>query len=144
MLVVRTLVTFGFFVCVLGAAAFGQTVTVEARRTARPEQVKQVNYVQVDAAQLLQRPAAFRGRRVALTAEVISVNARRRSLDLYDQRTRALIGVSLRELPKTQRRQLVAQPVYHVTVYGMAELQNDRMVLKAEQVMPVELAQVAR
>lgn len=144
MLVVRTLVTFGFFVCVLGAAAFGQTVAVEARRTARTEQTKQVNYVQVDAAQLLQRPAAFRGRRVALTAEVISVNARRRSLDLYDQRTRALIGVSLRELPKTQRRQLVAQPVYHVTVYGMAELQNDRMVLKAEQVMPVELAQVAR
>lgn len=144
MLVFRTLVTFGFFVCVLGAAAFGQTVAVEARRTARTEQTKQVNYVQVDAAQLLQRPAAFRGRRVALTAEVISVNARRRSLDLYDQRTRALIGVSLRELPKTQRRQLVAQPVYHVTVYGMAELQNDRMVLKAEQVMPVELAQVAR
>lgn len=144
MLVVRTLVTFGFFVCVLGASAFGQTVAVEAQRTAHTEPAKQVNYVQVEAEQLLQRPTLYRGRRVALTAEVVSVNARRRSLDLYDHRTRAMIGVSFRELPKTQRRQLVAEPVYHVTVYGLALLENGRMVLKAEQVMPVELAQLAR
>lgn len=144
MLVVRTLVTFGFFVCVLGASAFGQTVAVDAQRTAHTAPAKQLNYVQVDAAQLLQRPTAYQGRRVALTAEVVSVNARRRALDLYDSHTRALIGVSLRELPKTQRRQLVAEPVYHVTVYGLALLENGRMVLKAEQVMPVELSLVSR
>lgn len=144
MLVVRTLVTLGVFVCLLGAPAFGQTVADAAQREARPAPSKQVNYVQVEAAQLLQRPATYRGRRVALTAEVVSVNARRRSLDLYDQRTRALIGVSLRELPKTQRRQLVAEPVYHVTVYGLAEMQDGRMVLRAEQVMPVEMSLVSR
>ena len=144
MLVVRTLVALGIFVCLLGASAFRQTVAEAAPRTAREAQPKQVNYVQVEAAQLLQQPATYRGRRVALTAEIVSVNARRRSLDLYDQRTRALIGVSLAELPKAQRRQLAAEPVYHVTVYGLAELQNDRVVLKAEQVMPVELTQLSR
>lgn len=144
MFVVRSMVTLGLFVCVLAAAAFGQTVTVGAERTARTESVKQLNYVQVDAAQLLQRPAVYQGRRVALTAEVVSLNARRQSLDLYDQKTRAMIGVSLTELPKTQRRQLVARPVYHVTVYGLVEMQNGRLVLKAEQLMPVELALVSR
>jgi hypothetical protein len=144
MLVVRTLVTLGLFVCLLDAAAFGQTVAEPAQRAARQEQPKQINYVQVGAAQLLQRPTTYHGRRVALTAEVVSVNARRRSLDLYDQHTRALIGVSLADLPKAQRRQLAAEPIYHVTVYGLAEMQNGRMVLRAEQVMPVEMSQVLR
>ncbi len=144
MLVVRSMVTILVFVCLLAAAAFGQTVAGEAGHTARPAQPKQLNYVQVDAAELLQRPAAYRGRRITLTAEVVSVNARSHSLNLYDQRTRALIGVSLAELPKTQRRQLIAEPVYHVTVYGVAEMQEGRLVLKAEQVMPVVLTQVSR
>jgi hypothetical protein len=144
MLVVRTLVTLGVFVCLLDAPTFGQTVAEPAQHTARPEQSKQLNYVQVEAAQLLQRPTTYQGRRVALTAEVVSLNARRRSLDLYDQQTRALIGVSLVELPKSQRRLLAAEPVSHVTVYGLAEMQNGRVVLKAEQVMPVEMSAALR
>lgn len=144
MLVVRTLVTLGVFVCLLGAPTFGQTVAKPTQRAARTEPPKQLNYVQVEAAQLLQRPTTYQGRRVALTAEVVSLNARRRSLDLYDQQTRALIGVSLMELPKSQRRLLAAEPVSHVTVYGLAEMQNGRMVLKAEQVMPVEMSVALR
>ena len=144
MFVIRSMFFIGVLVCALAVLALGQTVADEAERTARAGQPKQLSYVQVDAAQLLQRPAAYRGRRVALTAAIVSVNARRHSLELYDQRTRALIGVSLADLPKAQRRQLVAEPVYHVTVYGLAEMQEGRLVLKAEQVMPVVLTQVSR
>ncbi|MBI1763688.1 MAG: hypothetical protein HYR56_19860 [Acidobacteria bacterium] len=140
MFVVRSLV----LVCALAVLAFGQTVAGDAGGAARSGQSKQVNYVQVEAAQLLQRPAAYRGRRVVLTAEVVSVNARRAALAVYDARTHALIGVSLTELSKTQRRQLIAEPVYHVTIYGLAEMQEGRLVLKAEQVMPVEMTQVVR
>jgi hypothetical protein len=138
MFVVRSLV----LVCAMAALALGQTV---AARAARPEQPKpQVNYVQVEAAALVSRPANFQGRRVTLTAEVISINARQRALDLFDAYSRSTIGVSIAELPKTQRRQLMAEPVRHVTVYGLVELQNGRPVLKAEQVMPVEIVMVQR
>ena len=141
MFVVRSLV----FVCVLAGLAVGQTVAGGAGRAARTAQPKpQVNYVQVEAAALVKRPADFRGRRVTLTAEVISINARQRALDLYDARSRATIGVSLAELPKTQRRRLVAAPVRQVAVYGLVELQNGRPILKAEQVMPVEIALAER
>ena len=134
MFVVRSLV----LVLALAVLAFGQTGT-------RPEQPKpQVNYAQVEAAALVNRPADFRGRRVTLTAEVISINAQQRALDLYDAQSRATIGVSLAEVPKAQRRQLVTEPVRHVTVYGLVELQNGRPVLKAEQVMPVELTLAER
>ena len=140
MLVIRSLV----FVCALAVLALGQTVAGGTRRAARGGQPKQVNYVQVDAAELLRRPAEYQGRRVTLTAEVVAVNARSAALDLYDQRSRTLISVSLADLPKTQRRQLVAEPVYRVAVYGLAEMRNGRLVLQAEQVLPVELTLASR
>jgi len=138
MSVVRSLV----LVCGLAVLAFGQSVAGGAPHAAQPK--SQVNYVQVPAATLVKRPADFRGQRVTLTAEVISINAQRRALDLYDAQSRATIGVSIAELPKTQRRQLVAEPVRYVAVYGLVELQNGRPVLKAEQVMPVEMALAER
>lgn len=134
MSVVRSLV----LVCGLAALALGQSVASSA--PPKP----QMNYVQVAAATLLKRPADFRGQRVTLTAEVVSINARRRGLDLYDAQSRATIGVSIADLPKTQRRQLVAEPVRHVAVYGLVELQNGRPVLRAEQVLPVELTLAER
>jgi len=134
MFVVRSLV----LVCALAVLAFAQT-------GARPEQPKsQVNYAQVEAAALVNRPADFQGRRVTLTAEVISINAQQRALDLYDAQSRVTIGVSLAELPKAQRRQLVAEAVRYVAVFGLVEVQNGRAVLKAEQMMPVELTLVER
>lgn len=138
MFVVRSLI----LVCSLAALAFGQTGAGGAERATQPK--PQVNYVQVEAAALVKRPADFRGRRVTLTAEVISISAQRRAVNLYDAHSRTTIGVSLDELPKTQRRQLLAEPVRYVAVYGLVELQNGRPVVKAEQVMPVEVALAER
>lgn len=140
MLVVRSLV----FIGALAVLAFGQTVAGAAGRAARPAQSKQVNYIQVEAADLLLRPAEYRGRRVTLTAQIVAVNARREALDLFDQHSRTLVSVSLAELPKAQRQQLLTEAIHHVTVYGLADLQNGRLVLKAEQVMPVEFTLAAR
>src|SRR5262245_48649734 len=106
MFVVRSLV----LVCALAVLALAQSGL-------RPKQTgSQLSYAQVEAATLVNRPADFLGRRVTLTAEIISINVQKRALDLFDAQSRATIGVSLAELPKSQRRQLVAEPVHHVAV----------------------------
>jgi hypothetical protein len=94
--------------------------------------------VQVYVGELLRHPTEFQGRRVTLTAAVVSVNARQHSLEVYDQHSRAQIGVSLTDVSKTQRRRLVVDPVHQVAVFGRVEMQNGRPLLKAEQVKPVE------
>lgn len=116
------------------------------QRPLRPVPVKQdeTPYVQIFVAEVLQHPNDFQGRRVTVTAEVVSVNARHESLDVYDQHSRAQIGVSLAELSKNQRRRLVAEPVRRVTVYGRVEMSEGRPQLRAEQVMPVEMVLAER
>lgn len=101
-------------------------------------------YVQVFVAEVLRHPNDFQGRRVTLTAEIVSVNARQESLDIYDQHSRAQIGVSLAELSRLQRRRLVADPIRRVTVFGRVEVLNGRPHVKAEQVAPVEMVSVER
>ena len=89
-------------------------------------------------------PAEYQGRRVTVTAEIVSLNAQNRSLNVYDQHSRAQIGVSLEEVSKTQRRRIVTDPVHQVAVFGRVEMQNGQPVLKAEQVMPLEMTLAER
>ncbi|MFN0088374.1 MAG: hypothetical protein ACKVX9_23490 [Blastocatellia bacterium] len=80
------------------------------------------------------RPAEFEGRRVSITAEVVSVGADYLSLDLFDSNSKALIVVSLELLSKSQRQALVAGPVTRAMVLGRFEMRKGRTILKAEKV----------
>lgn len=142
MFVIRSLV----LATALAAIALGQGGVGDVPRSQRSALVKPAsqNYVQVYVAELLQHPAEYQGRRVTVTAEIVSLNAQNRSLNVYDQHSRAQIGVSLEDVSKTQRRRIVTDPVHQVAVFGRVEMQNGQPVLKAEQVMPLEMTLAER
>ena len=138
MFVFRSLV----FICLLAGLAFGQTVSHFAGGSANTAPAKQslnLNYLKVDAAELLNHLPEFSGKRVMLTAEVISINASQQSLEIYDTDSRKVIDVMLSGLSKGQRRQMLAEPVHHVTIFGRIEEEKGSWLIKAEQIMPVEL-----
>lgn len=142
MLVIRSLI----LASVLAVLTFGQGGVAEAQPAKRnlPSKSPSQNYVQVYVAELLRHPAEYQGRRVTVMAEVVSVNARSRSLHVYDQHSRAQIGVSLTNVSKSQRRRIVADPIHQVAVFGRVEVQDGHLLLKAEQVMPVEMTLAER
>ena len=82
-------------------------------------------------------PAELEGRRVTVTADIFSVNADARTLNVFDTHSKTLVGVSLAQLSKSQRQALIAEPVVRVSVFGRVELKNGRAVIKADQVMPL-------
>src|SRR5262245_2552591 len=108
-------------------------------------QGREVNkdYTQVDLMNFVNRPSDYLGRRVAITAEVISVSADYRAIDVFDSRSKALIGVSLSQLSRQMRQALVNEPVRRVSVYGRVEMKRGRAVIKAEKVTPLEFPMVA-
>lgn len=142
MFIIRSFV----LVSALAAMVLGQGGVGDAPRSQRGASVKPAsqNYVQVYVAELLRHPAEYQGRRVTVTAEIVSVNAQNGSLDVFDQHSRAQIGVSLAEVSKTQRRRIVTDPVHQVAVFGRVEMQNGQPLLKAEQVMPLEMTLAER
>ena len=142
MLVIRSLI----LASVMAVLTLGQGGIAEAQQPKRnlPSKPPGQNYVQVYVAELLRHPAEYQGRRVTVMAEVVSVNARSRSLHVYDQHSRAQIGVSLTDVSKSQRRRIVADPIHQVAVFGRVEMQDGRLLLKAEQVMPVEMTLAER
>lgn len=121
MLFVRTLV----LICGLAVLAFAQTRPVDH------------GYSPIDMKTFATHPAEFEGRRVAVTADIFSVNADARTLNVFDAQSKALIGVSLAQLSKSQRQALIAEPVIRVSVFGRVEMKNGRAVIKADQVMPL-------
>ena len=122
-------------VSVLAVLGFGQTRAVVNSEN---------SYAQVDMKDFASRPAECQGRRVTVTAEVVSVSADYRELNVFDSRSKALIGVSLTQLSKAQRHALIAEPVHHVAVYGRVEMKNGQVVIKADMVMPVSASLVAK
>jgi len=102
------------------------------------------DYTQVDLMNFAHRPADYLGRRVAITADVISVSADYRAIDVFDSRSKAIIGVSLTQLSRQMREALVNEPVRRVSVYGRIEMKRGRVVIKAEKVTPLENPLVAR
>jgi hypothetical protein len=102
------------------------------------------DYTQIDLVNFVNRPADYLGRRVAITADVISVSADYRAIDVFDSRSKALIGVSLSQLSRQLRQSLVNEPVRRVSVYGRIEMKRGRAVIKAEKVTPLDSPLVAK
>ncbi|MGE0886969.1 MAG: hypothetical protein AB7P14_25895 [Blastocatellales bacterium] len=94
-------------------------------------------YAQIDLKEVASRSAELEGRRVAIIADVVSVGADQRTLDIFDSRSKTLASVSLTQLSKSQRQTLISEPVYKVSVFGRVEMKNGRLVIKADQVMPL-------
>jgi len=128
MFLVRTFV----LVCCLAIPFFAQGITVEN------------GYSQVELKEFANRSTDWDGRRVAVTAEIVSVSADARTLNVFDNDSKMLVGVSLSQLSKTQRLALVGGPVHRVSVYGRVEMKNGRAVIKADQVMPLATNLVAQ
>ncbi|MDQ3011228.1 MAG: hypothetical protein M3X11_11065 [Acidobacteriota bacterium] len=101
-------------------------------------------YAQVDLKEFSSHPAEFEGRRVVITAEIVSVSADARTLNVFDNGSKTLVGVSLAQLSKAQRQTLVSAPVHRVSIYGRVEVKNGRAVIKADQVMPLTANLVAQ
>src|SRR5438046_2293817 len=128
MLLVRTFV----LVCCLAVPFFAQGLTAEN------------GYAQVEMKEFANRSAVLEGRRVAITAEIVSVSADTRALNVFDNDSKTLVSVSLAQLSKAQRQALVGGPVHRVSVYGRVEMKNGRAVIKADQVMPLATNLVAQ
>ncbi|NOT63876.1 MAG: hypothetical protein HOP19_26985 [Acidobacteria bacterium] len=132
---------FSTVVClfVLALSAHAQTGAT-AQNPTTPESLSST-YYQTDVAELLQRATALEGRRVTLTAEVVSLNARRQTIELFDEASHKFIVVSIANLSRSQRKVLLNEPVNRVTVYGKVVRNNPwgngQMLLEAEQLMPV-------
>ncbi|MEP7341173.1 MAG: hypothetical protein ABI977_25810 [Acidobacteriota bacterium] len=128
MFLVRTFV----LICCLAVPFLAQGVKVES------------GYAPVDLKEFANHSAELEGRRVAITAEIISVSADARAMNVFDNDSKTLVGVSLTHLSKSQRQTLVGEPVHRVSVYGRVELKNGRAVIKADQVMPLATNMVAQ
>ncbi|MBP6824629.1 MAG: hypothetical protein KA368_23995 [Acidobacteria bacterium] len=121
MFLVRTLI----LVCCLAVAALAQSQTEKS------------SYAEVDLKEVASRSAEFEGRKVAVTAEIVSVNADQRTLTVFDNTSKTLATVSLTQLTKSQRQTLITDPIHRVSVYGRVEVKNGRALIKADQVMPL-------
>ena len=90
-------------------------------------------YVQVD----LKNASELEGRRVAVTADIVSVSADFRSMKVFDNASKTYVSVSLEQLSKSQRQSLMNEPVLRVSVFGRVEVKNNHTVIKADQIMPM-------
>lgn len=90
-------------------------------------------YVQVD----LKNASELEGRRVAVTADIVSVSADFRSMKVFDSVSKTYVSVSLEQLSKSQRQSLMNEPVHRVSVFGRVEVKNNHTVIKADQIMPM-------
>ena len=101
------------------------------------------NYAQTDLKEISSHAVELEGHKVAITADIISISADRRSLVVFDNNTKTLANVSLAQLGKSQRHSLIADPIHRVSVFGRVEIKNGRAVIKADQVMPLATNLVA-
>lgn len=132
MLLVRTFVLAFVLVCCLAGPFFAQGAAVDN------------GYAQVDLKEFANHSAELEGRRVMITAEIISVSADGRTLNVFDNGSKTLVGVSLAQLSKTQRQTLVGGPIHRVSVFGRVSMKNGRAIIKADQVMPLAGASIAQ
>lgn len=101
-------------------------------------------YVQVELKNIAGRASELEGRRVAVTADIVSVNADFRSMKVFDNASKTYVSVSLEQLSKSRRQALMNEPVLRVSVFGRVEVKNNHTVIKADQVMPMATNLVAR
>ncbi len=118
-------------VCFLSAMALGQS------------HVAKNDYARIELKDFVTRPADHQGRRVLVTADVVSIGADFQSLNVFDTGSKSLVLVSIAQLPKSQRQMLINGPVTRITVWGKIEMRKGRAMVKADKVsavMPETLA----
>lgn len=136
MFLVRTLI----LICCLAVVALAQGRTTTHSDSSSTDN----SYAQIELKEIANHAAEFEGRRVAITAEIVSFNADQRTLVVFDNTSKTLASVSLVQLAKSQRQNLIAAPIHRVSVFGRVEVKNGRAVIKADQVMPLATNLVAR
>jgi hypothetical protein len=100
-----------------------------ARKTA------EADYVTFDLSDFTSAAEDCRGRLVKVTAEVVSVDASRQLIRLYDARARKMLDVSIAGLPKASRRSLLHEPVMRASILGRVELRNSHLMIDAHKVI---------
>jgi hypothetical protein len=95
------------------------------------------DYARIELKEFVSRPAEYQGRRVLVTADVVSIGADFQSLDIFDARSKSLVAVSIAQLPKSQRQMLINGPVTRITVWGRIETCKGRVLLKADKVSAI-------
>lgn len=93
-----------------------------------------VHYQQIDTTNFANNAAVFEGRLVAVTGRVCTVNADGKSVRLFDEESKALIEVSLVQMKRSQRRELMMTGVKQVAVYGKAEVKNGKLIINAHSI----------
>lgn len=97
------------------------------------------NYEAIDTADFVARPEAYEGRLVEVRADVIAIGADSKSLQLFDGKSRMMIGVKLSQLSKAQRNALMRNPVRQLLVYGQVTVIGGRFVIDAHKVEALSL-----
>lgn len=93
-------------------------------------------YVPIDTTNFVNRADSYQGRLVAVSGAVVAINADRKSIQIFDTHTKALIEVRLLNLTKTQRNSLMLNGVRKVSVYGKTEVRNGKLSIDAHRVVP--------
>ena len=101
-----------------------------------------VRYEKINLAEFCNNPAVLDGRSVEVSARVIAINAKSKSMELFDSATRTVIVVKLTQLRKAERSALINNDVRRVEVSGRARMVEGRLVIDAEQieVLPAQSA----
>ncbi|QQS46730.1 MAG: hypothetical protein IPM66_23050 [Acidobacteriota bacterium] len=101
------------------------------------------DYRVVEPGELAVNPVQFDGRLVEISGEVVSINADRMNMDIFDIRAKVLIVVSLEKLSESQRRSLAREPIHRVSVFGRLEIKGGRTEIVADNVLPLAATLIA-
>jgi hypothetical protein len=93
-------------------------------------------YQAIDTTNFANRADAYQGRLVEVSGSLVAINADRKSIQIFDPSTKALIEVRLMSLNKSQRNALMLSPVRKVSVYGKTEVRNGKLSIDAHKVVP--------
>ncbi len=124
--------------CICAGLIGGQIVQAHPRTGTSRQLTRKTGeaaYVTFSVSDVLSSPAEAQGRLIRVTAEVVSVDASRQLIRLYDARTRQMLAVSIAGLPRISRHSLINNPVMSVSVFGRAELRDGRVVIDAHKVV---------
>jgi hypothetical protein len=94
------------------------------------------SYESIDTTNFANRADSYQGRLVAVSGEVVAINADRKSIQIFDPNSKALIEVRLLNLTKAQRNALMLSPVRKISVYGKTEVRNGKLAIDAHKVVP--------
>jgi hypothetical protein len=93
------------------------------------------SYESIDTTNFANRVDSYQGRLVAVNGPVVAINADRKSIQIFDTHTKALIEVGLLDLNKAQRDSLILGPVQKVSVYGKTEVRNGKLSIEAHKIV---------